>query len=156
MAVEIERKFLVTNNSWKQQADKSFRLRQGYLGKGPERSVRVRTSEDGRAFLNIKSSTNGIRRLEFDYEIPIGDAIEILEQIAIKPVIDKTRYLLNHAGHLWEIDEFHGANAGLIVAEVELQHEDEDYKKPDWLGQEVSDDARYYNMNLIDKPYSEW
>jgi len=156
MAIEIERKFLVTDNSWKQQAHALFRMKQGYLSQGGERSVRIRTNANGKAYLNIKSSTTGIRRLEYEYEIPLTDAEEILANIALKPVIDKTRYLVKIGGHTWEVDEFYGDNQGLVVAEIELSDEDESFERPAWLGKEVSADNRYYNMNLIQNPYCNW
>lgn len=148
MGTEIERKFLVINDQWQQQADQSSHMMQGYLSRGAERSVRVRTTGGGKAFLNIKSSTNGITRSEYEYEIPLADADEILDKIAIKPIIDKTRFFLNQGKHTWEIDVFERENKGLIVAEIELESEDELFEKPAWLGLEVSEDPRFYNMNI--------
>lgn len=156
MGKEIERKFLVANNDWEQSVVRSARMTQGYLGRGAERSVRVRTTGGGKAFLNIKSSTTGITRLEYEYEIPSDDAQEILSHIALKPVIDKTRHYIETGPHTWEVDVFTGENEGLIIAEIELSSEDEVFDKPGWLGEEVSGDARYYNMNLIDNPYQNW
>lgn len=148
MGTEIERKFLVINDDWKNEVDRSKHMIQGYLGHGPERSVRVRTSGDGKAFLNIKSSTNGISRLEYEYEIPEDEAKEILENIALKPVIDKERHYIKKGKHTWELDVFHGENKGLVIAEIELNSEDESFAKPSWVGAEVSTDARFYNMNI--------
>ncbi len=148
MATEIERKFLVTNEDWKKETDSSSHLIQGYLSRGPERSVRVRTKGNDKAFLNIKSSTNGITRSEYEYEIPLEDAREILENIAVKPVIEKIRYLVRKGAHTWEIDVFARENTGLVIAEIELESEDELFDKPAWLGKEVSADPGYYNMNI--------
>lgn len=156
MAIEIERKFLVINNSWQSNVSQSNRLVQGYLTKGGERSVRVRTKAGGKAFLGIKSSADGITRKEYEYPIPYEEALEILEHIALKPVIDKVRHEVIIDNHTWEIDVFSGDNAGLVVAEIELGSEDEIFTRPDWLGEEVSTDARYYNMNLISNPYCDW
>jgi len=148
MGTEIERKFLVINDQWQQQVDRSSHMMQGYLSRGAERSVRVRATGGGKAFLNIKSSANGITRSEYEYEIPLTDANEILDKIAIKPVIDKVRNFVIQGKHTWEIDVFEGDNKGLIVAEIELESEDEFFEKPAWLGIEVSEDPRFYNMNI--------
>ena len=148
MATEIERKFLVTGDEWQAETDSSSHLVQGYLSRGSERSVRVRTKGNNKAFLNIKSSTTGITRTEFEYEIPLKDANEILENIALQPVIDKTRYLVKKGAHTWEIDVFERENKGLVIAEIELSSEDEDFEKPAWIGKEVSDDPSFYNMNI--------
>ena len=156
MATEIERKFLVINNNWQLNVSQSNRLVQGYLTEGGERSVRVRTKAGGKAFLGIKSSVDGITRKEYEYPIPYDEALEILEHIALKPVIDKVRHEVVIVGHTWEIDVFSGDNEGLIIAEIELSSEDEVFEKPDWLGEEVSTDPRYYNMNLISHPYCDW
>ena len=155
MGVEIERKFLVSDDSWRSQADAGDRYRQGYLAHDPQRSVRVRIAGE-RAWLNIKSATSPVRRLEYEYLIPLGDAQEMLETLRVYDCVDKTRYLVKHGKHVWEVDVFEGANAGLIVAEIELDDEDEAFEKPDWLGREVSDDPRYYNMNLAKQPYTTW
>ncbi len=155
MATEIERKFLLVDDSWRQQAQPGTRYTQGYLGAIDRASVRVRIAGD-KAALNIKSATLGIQRSEYEYPIPPADAREMLEQLCTGPLIDKTRYLVVHAGHTWEIDEFHGDNAGLIVAELELGSADEAFARPAWLGAEVSEDPRYYNVNLVRHPYSRW
>jgi len=155
MATEIERKFLTRNNGWRSHATRSIRMRQGYLSEGYERSIRVRTEND-RAFINIKSSEDGIHRLEYEYEIPLKDATEILERIAIRPLIEKRRYIVEHDGFEWEIDVFEGENEGLVIAEVELPTIDSRLSLPDWVGREVSDDLRYYNVSLQKKPYSTW
>lgn len=155
MASEIERKFLIVDDSWLEAATRSISMRQGYLSEGYERSVRVRTEND-RAFINIKSSDDGIHRLEYEYEIPLHDAEEILDRIALRPLIEKTRYIVEHQGFEWEIDVFEGDNAGLVVAEVELPSADVHLPLPDWTGREVSDDLRYYNVSLQKRPYCTW
>ncbi|HWS02276.1 MAG TPA: CYTH domain-containing protein [Gammaproteobacteria bacterium] len=160
MAIEIERKFLLRNDSWRAAADTGTQYRQGYLcrvtgSEAVRSSVRVRT--DGEcAYLNIKSATLGIRRQEFEYEIPLADAETILADLCVGTVVEKTRYHVTVGAHVWEIDVFAGANAGLIVAEIELGHEDEAFERPDWLGVEVSDDPRYYNVCLAERPYNGW
>ena len=152
MSVEIERKFLV-NEKW-QPEGRSIHVKQGYLpGTGPM-LVRVR-QEDRRAFLTLKGRTEGITRSEYEYEIPMTDAGELLERCE-RPIIEKTRYLIPAGAHTWEVDVFAGANEGLIVAEIELASEDEPFARPAWLGREVSDDPRYYNSNLAAHPYSAW
>ncbi len=151
---EIERKFLVTDFGWKQPGH-GCRYRQAYLSTDKQRVVRVRVVDD-HAWLTIKGQSAGISRLEFEYEIPRPDAEIMLQFLCHQPVIDKTRYRVEHAGHTWEIDEFHGDNRGLVVAEIELQTEDESFERPEWLGEEVSDDPRYFNSNLIAHPYREW
>jgi len=158
MALEIERKFLLLNDDWRSLVNRSQRMQQGYLSKGEQRSVRVRVSGDDEAFLNIKSARqgSGISRLEFEYAIPVNEAREILESVALKPYIDKTRFYIQQDEVCWEIDEFYGDNQGLIVAEIELPAEDYSFVRPDWLGKEVSDDPRYYNMNLMQMPFNQW
>ena len=152
MAKEIERKFLV-QASWKPQ-DEGIKIAQGYLSTVPERTVRVRIKGD-KGYLTIKGKNQGISRAEFEYEIPLGDAEELLK-LAEQPILSKTRYLEQHGNRLWEIDVFAGENQGLVVAEVELPDEQAEVSRPDWLGQEVSGDVRYYNANLIKKPFSLW
>jgi adenylate cyclase len=160
MGIEIERKFLVRHDGWRADADGGTRLRQGYLSRvtGPNAvrsSIRVRT-DGARAFLNIKGATLGIRRQEYEYAIPAADAEAMLADLCVGAVVEKIRYEVAVAGHLWEIDVFAGANAGLVVAEIELQNEAEDFLRPDWLGTEVSDDPRYYNVCLAERPYCNW
>ena len=152
MAKEIERKFLVQAR-WKPQ-DEGIKIAQGYLSTVPERTVRVRIKGD-KGYLTIKGKNQGISRAEFEYEIPIGDAEDLLK-LAEQPILSKTRYLEQHGNRLWEIDVFAGENQGLVVAEVELPDEQAEFSRPDWLGQEVSGDVRYYNANLIKKPFSLW
>lgn len=131
------------------------RIRQGYLSVDEERAVRVRVLDD-LAWLTIKGGARGLARSEFEYPIPVPEANELLDALCHQPLIDKTRYERSHAGHRWEIDVFHGANAGLVVAEIELEREDEPFERPSWLGDEVSDDPRYYNANLIRHPFRDW
>lgn len=155
MAIEIERKFLVNSDRWREKADAGQHLAQGYLIGAREASVRVRI-EDERANLNIKSATLGIYRQEYEYPIPLADAREMLDTLCEKPVIEKTRYHVKHAGHTWEVDVFEGDNAGLVVAEIELASETETFEQPDWLGEEVSADPRYYNVSLVKHPFKAW
>lgn len=155
MATEIERKFLLKNSSWKESADQGTQYSQGYIVGSKHASVRVRL-QGKRSYLNIKSATIDIVRQEFEYEIPFDDATEMLETLCEKPLIDKVRYLIKHDNHIWEIDVFSGDNDGLIVAEIELKNKDEKFIKPDWLGEEVSDDERYYNVCLVKQPFKDW
>lgn len=155
MAEEIERKFLLGNSDWREQIEQSIPMTQGYLGNSRGCSVRVRVNGET-ASINIKSATLGVHRQEFDYPIPADEARELLADLADKPLIEKIRHIVRIGDHIWEIDEFGGANAGLVVAEIELQHADEPFTRPDWLGAEVSDDPRYYNVCLVRHPYSKW
>jgi adenylate cyclase len=156
MALEIEHKFLLADERWRGQVYKSAYFKQGYLSSLPTTSVRVRISDD-KAWLNIKSATIGNQRLEFEYEIPLTDADTLLDALCAKPLIEKTRHFIKaEDGHVWEIDEFAGENTGLIVAEIELASLDENFSKPEWLGQEVTHDLRYYNNNLAQHPYNLW
>lgn len=155
MAVEIERKFLLLNDTWRKEASAPVRYRQGYLTASDKSSVRVRIEGD-KAFLNIKGATLGIRRQEYEYPIPLDDAEKLLDDLCHKPLIEKDRYFINRGQHTWEIDEFFGDNQGLVVAEVELQSEDEEIEKPMWLGEDVSEDMRYYNVCLVTHPYKDW
>ena len=153
MAAEIERKFLVLDDSWR-SADSGTKMAQGYLSLDPDRTVRVRVAGEN-AWLTIKGRTKGITRAEFEYPIPLEDA-EAMLAICLPSVIDKTRHRVLHAGHLWEIDVFHGENAGLTVAEVELTTENEALELPHWAGEEVSGDARYFNSYLAAHPFQSW
>lgn len=155
MGQEIERKFLVKGDEWRPLSTGALTMRQGYLSDGFSSSVRVRI-EDERAFINIKSSVDGIHRHEFQYEIPVSDAVDLLDHVALRPLIEKTRHEVPLGKHLWEIDVFEGENSGLIVAEVELAHADEPFERPSWVGEEVSDDLRYYNVSLRKNPYKNW
>ena len=155
MGVEIERKFLVVNDSWRESASAGMRYRQGYLSTDPGNSVRVRVSGD-RAWLNIKSATVGVTRREYEYEIPAADAHGILEELCVKPLIEKMRFIVEHDSRDWEIDVFEGDNAGLVVAEIELESADEVFTLPAWAGEDVSSDVRYYNQRLVEHPFSSW
>lgn len=158
MAQEIERKYLLTDASWRTSVTESRQIRQGYLttlSGGSRASVRVRISGPD-AFLNIKSMTIGIARDEFEYPIPLDDAQHMLDHLCSGAVIDKWRHHVHFGGLLWEIDEFLGANAGLIVAEVELDSTDQAVMLPPWAGAEVSGDPRYYNVALVQTPYTQW
>jgi adenylate cyclase len=155
MSLEIERKFLPSSDAWRLGVHESFRLRQGYLNNETNCSVRVRTSAD-RAWLNIKGVTIGAQRIEYEYEIPLADAQEILDTLSLKPLVEKVRHLVNVGRHVWEIDEFEGDNAGLVVAEIELGHPDEAFDRPEWIGEEVTHDVRYYNTSLSRCPFKDW
>jgi len=148
MGIEIERKFLVTNDSWRVAAGPGMPIKQGYLVGGKDASVRVRVQGET-ANLNIKSATLGVRRQEFEYAIPLTDAEILLNTLCHRPIIEKVRYLVPYGNKQWEVDVFEGDNAGLIVAELELQDETEQYESPPWLGEEVSHDPRYYNTCLL-------
>ena len=152
MASEIERKFLVHGAGWREGTRQ--RLCQCYLNRDKERTVRVRIAGD-QAFLTIKGVTRGATRAEFEYEIPMQDAEQLLE-LSDGPILEKNRYVLVHEGSRWEVDEFLGDNAGLVVAEIELESEEQPFSRPPWLGQEVTHDSRYYNSNLAGHPYREW
>jgi CYTH domain-containing protein len=154
VAKEIERKFLVKGDAWRALA-KGTTYRQGYLNSAKERTVRVRTAED-KAFLTIKGLTLGATRAEYEYAIPFDEGKAMLDALAEKPLIEKKRYKIPAGDLTWEIDEFLGDNAGLIVAEVELKSEDQAFDRPAWLGDEVTGDTRYYNANLIKKPFTRW
>lgn len=154
MGVEIERKFLVNSPDWKVGQTGSL-LRQAYLCSDPERTVRVRV-EGEQAWLTIKGRTQGASRGEWEYEIPVAEGRELLDTLCQRPFIEKLRYRIQHAGHCWEVDEFLEDNAGLVVAEIELDSEDEVFEKPEWLGEEVTTDKRYFNSHLAKKPYTTW
>lgn len=154
MATEIERKFLVVGDEWRGGSEGTV-LRQGYLSTVKERTVRVRVAGE-EAYLTIKGITVGATRREFEYPIPPADASYMLEELCERPIVEKTRFTVEHAGHRWEIDEFGGVNQGLIVAEVEMEREDEAITLPGWVGSEVTDDPRYFNANLISRPFSTW
>jgi len=151
---EIERKFLVASDAWRGLAP-GTRYRQGYLSTVETRTVRIRVAGD-HAYLTIKGATAGIARAEFEYEIPLADAQALLDDLCERPLIEKTRYRIPFAGHVWEVDEFHGDNEGLIVAEVELPTADAPVDLPPWIGAEVSADPRYANANLTRAPYRTW
>ena len=154
MPVEIERKFLV-NTIPSQLIHRSKKVKQGYMVHDEHQVVRVR-SMDNDHFLTIKSNSKGLSRLEFEYQIPKEDAMDMFEHLCGSGIIEKTRHYIETPNHTWEIDEFHGRNQGLVVAEIELESEDEQFDIPEWVGEEVSDDPRYYNMNLVANPYEVW
>lgn len=154
MGVEIERKFLVQGDAWKALGEPVF-FRQGYLSSQKERTVRVRIEGD-RAVITIKGKSVGAVRGEWEYPIPVQDAAELLDGLCEQPLIEKYRRKITNGAHVWEVDEFLGANAGLVVAEIELRAEDEAFDKPEWVADEVTDDARYYNSNLVMHPFSNW
>lgn len=155
MGIEIERKFLLLDERWRDAVERSEHMHQGYLAGNAECSVRIRVS-GADARINIKSATLGIRRTEFEYPVPLADALVMLRDLCGARTLEKTRHHLRHGGHEWEIDEFAGANAGLVVAELELASDDQVYEAPPWLGAEVSGDPRYYNSLLVEHPYSRW
>ncbi len=154
MGLEIEKKYLVNGNAWKEGA-KGESYRQGYVSSHRDRTVRVRTAGD-KAFLTIKGTTQGATRREYEYEIPYADALEMLREICEKPIIEKVRYKIRYQGLLWEVDEFSGENQGLVVAEVELTSEDQPIDLPPWIGREVTGDETDTHANLIHHPYSKW
>ncbi len=156
MPLEIEKKFLVTDDSYKQDAEKQVRIVQGYLSTVPERTVRIRIKDDS-GYLTIKGKGNesGAARYEWEKEISVADAKELLE-LCESGVIDKTRFLVKSGKHTFEVDEFYEDNQGLVVAEVELEAEDEAFEKPPWLAQEVTGQDKYYNAMLMNNPYKNW
>lgn len=154
MGVEIERKFLPASDDWRSFGEPVL-VRQGYLTSDPLRTVRVRIYGD-EGFLTIKSKSEGASRGEWEYPIPLQDASELLDRLCERPLVEKYRRRIEYAGFTWEVDEFLGDNAGLVVAEIELPSDDAAFERPDWIGQEVTGDKRYYNSNLIRSPYSTW
>jgi len=154
MGTEIERKFLVKGDSWRSQG-KGKRYRQGYLSTVKERTVRVRTAGD-EGYITVKGITKGDTRPEYEYEIPLADANEMLDQLCERPIIEKTRYRIPQGPVVWEVDEFEGVNRGLITAEVELKDANQQVALPDWIEKEVTGDPRYYNANLVAKPFTTW
>jgi CYTH domain-containing protein len=153
MNIEIERKFLLKNDNWREGAV-GVHYKQAYLNEKGDNTVRVRIEGD-KAKLTIKGKSSNISRLEFEYDIPMADA-EALFSLAKTPIVEKYRYKIMYAGNCWEVDEFLGLNRGLVVAEIELESETQSFEKPDWIGMEVSGDKRYTNANLARKPYCEW
>lgn len=155
MAVEIERKFLLSSERWRATVTRSVEIVQGYIAESDTASVRVRVA-DQNGSLNLKGLTLGITRKEYEYDLPVAEAREILAELCAARVITKTRHHAEHEGHNWEIDEFAGRNTGLVVAEIELSSENEVFARPEWLGEEVSGDPRYYNLRLVEQPYGTW
>lgn len=154
MTIEIERKFLVADSDYRKLGEAES-CRQGYLLSSPERTVRVRVMAE-RGFLTVKGRTKGLSRAEYEYEIPVAEAEQMLEKLCKKPLVEKTRYTVEINGLTWHIDEFEGQNRGLVMAEVHLESESQQISLPDWLGPEVSGDARYFNVNLVQNPYCRW
>lgn len=152
MGIEIERKFLVSGETWKTVEPSYFC--QGYLNRDKERTVRVRVASDS-AVLTIKGKSVGATRAEFEYTIPAEDGKQLL-QLCEQPLIEKNRYVVEHSGKTWEVDEFLGANLGLVVAEIELTSEDESFELPNWVTDEVTNDPRYFNSRLSEQPFSTW
>ncbi len=155
MAKEIERKFLVIADDWRGAATGSVRYLQGYLANGARSSVRIRIDGD-HAWLNIKSATLDIERMEYEYPVPLADGEEMLARLCEGRLVEKRRWFVPHEGQVWEVDVFEGENEGLVVAEIELDSADEDFARPPWIGEEVSHDGRYYNVYLARHPYSTW
>ena len=154
MATEIERKYLVKNADWKALATGTV-YRQGYLSTVKERTVRVRTIKD-KGYITVKGIAAGATRVEYEYEIPAEDANSMLDDLCERPIIEKKRYVIDYEGLTWEVDEFNGENHGLIVAEVELSDENQTILLPDWIGEEVTGDPKYFNSNLVKHPCSKW
>jgi len=154
--VEIERKFLVKSDDFKNQAFAQNKIAQGYLSSVPERTVRVRI-KGKKGFITIKglSQGNGMSRFEWENEIPVDEATELLK-LCEKGKIEKTRYEIKSGNHVYEVDEFYGDNEGLVMAEIELKSEEETFEKPEWLGEEVTNDERYYNAYLSKNPFKDW
>ena len=154
--LEIERKFLVRSEGYKHQATEQIRIVQGFLNTAPERTVRVRIKGD-KGFLTVKGASNvsGTTRFEWETEINLTEATNLID-LCEAVILEKNRYKVPFGNHVFEVDEFLGENRGLVVAEVELQHEDEFFDKPDWLGQEVTGDVRYYNSQLSQNPFKNW
>jgi len=155
MGVEIERKYTVIGDAWKQNITGSDNIIQGYLANTDKCSIRIRSSSD-KASINIKSMRIGIQRSEFEYPIPLDEAKHMLNSLCLQPVICKTRYYVSHVNDCWEVDVFEGENAGLVVAEIELDEPDQVFDIPTWLGDEVSNDIRYYNVSLVENPFQNW
>ncbi len=154
MSIEIERKYLVNGTDWKKQGKGQF-YQQGYLSSHPDRTVRIRRVENT-GYVTIKGKASGASRTEYEYPIPVQDAIAMLDQLCEKPLIEKVRYRIAYQGLVWEVDEFQGENLGLVVAEVELTADDQAIELPAWVGQEVTGEKKYYNSNLIKHPFSTW
>ena len=154
MAREIERKFLVKGDEWRKDVQGIYYL-QGYLATGSGCTVRVRVSNQT-ALLTIKGSVSKLTRREYEYQIPVSDGDELLNHICLKPIIKKTRYVVEYGGVVWEVDEFDGDNKGLVIAEVEMNSENQQIQIPNWVGMEVSGNPKFYNANLVKHPFSHW
>ena len=151
--IEIERKFLVINDAYK--SGTPHYIAQGYICSEEDRVVRIRIKKD-KAYISIKNATIGFARNEYEYEIPVADAEAMLHNTCQQPIIKKTRYILEHEGQTWEVDEFHGDNEGLVIAEIELSDKNQEFNKPEFIGEEVTNDPRYYNACLFKNPYKNW
>ena len=155
MGIEIERKFLVDHEKWgKIEKPVGVHYRQGYILNDDHRTIRVRVTEK-QGYITLKGATSGISRKEFEYKIPVEDGVELLDGFA-ESEVEKIRYNIHFEGKLWEVDEFLGKNEGLLIAEIELKHDTEEFKKPNWITTEVSDDERYYNSYLSTHPFKDW
>lgn len=154
MPIEIERKFLVANSDWKLKISKEITIKQGYLSSNPERIVRIRIAGE-KGIITIKGKTVNTTRAEYEYEIPFSETLELMD-LCEKPLIEKIRYEVLEKGNLWEVDVFEGDNKGLIVAEIELECEDQEVLLPEWVGVEVSHESKYYNASLINNPFKNW
>jgi adenylate cyclase len=154
MATEIERKFLPSGDDWRRYATARTLLRQGYLANNERCSVRVRVAGGDVGWLSVKAMTPGLARAEYEYPMPLADANAMLDALCARPFIEKWRHIVPYGAHEWEIDEFLGDNAGLVVAEVELDRVDEVPEMPPWIGREVTDDVRFYNFSLAERPWS--
>lgn len=156
MGLEIERKFLVKNKNYrKYEIQKKIEIRQGYITLEKEKVIRIRITNNT-AFLTLKGLATSITRHEFEYEIPVTEARKMLDLFCYKPIIKKVRYIVKYKDHTWEIDEFDGQNSGLVIAEIELDNEETEFSKPEFIGKEVTEDPRYYNFNLVKSPYQSW
>ena len=155
MKNEIEKKFLVQGSGYKEQAVKTHKIKQGYISETKQSITRVRVS-DSNAYLTIKENKKEISKLEFEYSIPNEEGLYLLENLCNNVAITKTRYIVKFEGFIWEVDEFEGENKGLVVAEIELDHENQKFDKPSWIGDEVTSDERYYNINLMINPFKKW
>ena len=153
MGTETERKYVINTDQFPKEHPVC--IKQGFISTNKSRVVRVRIADE-KASLTIKSGGNALTRREFEYSIPLKEAIELLDEVCLQPVIDKTRYTTNHKGLTWEVDVFHGQNEGLIVAEVELENENQEFEVPSWVKKEVTGDERYYNVNLVKRPFTRW
>ena len=154
MGMEIERKFLLCSDAWREGAHGTL-YRQGYLSTEKERTVRVRRAGE-QGFITIKGISTGASRAEFEYEIPAEEADAMLDTLCLRPLIEKTRYKVEYGSFIWEVDEFHGENEGLLLAEIELESEDQSFELPEWVGEEVTGDTKYFNSSLIATPYKSW
>lgn len=155
MGVEIERKYRVRGGGWRSESRRTRQIAQGYLSTDADATVRVRVDDD-RGILTVKGRARGLVRSEFEYEIPVEDARKMLEEFCAQRRVEKIRHEVEVGDHLWVVDEFRGANQGLVVAEVELARPDEAFDRPDWLGEEVTGEVRYYNARLAERPYRDW